>query len=305
MSLPKRTLGRTGLEVTQLGYGAMEVRGERIWGGRPCGDAEAGDILNAVLDAGINFIDTANDYGKSELYLGRHLAGRRDEFYLATKCGCHVVYAGDHDETPHFYTRDNILRNIADSLLKMEADYVDVLQLHNPGVEVCEKNQCIETLQELKAQGAIRFLGCSSTHPDLTTYIDWGVFDVFQIPYSALQRTHEHQITRAAGAGASIIIRGGVARGEPGDGLGAEDRWRLFTKAGLDELRAPDETRTAFLLRFTLSHPHCHTTIVGTANREHLQQNVATALRGPLPPDLYAEAKARLDAAGERPVEDV
>ena len=108
-----------------------------------------------------------------------------------------------------------------------------------------------------------------------------------------------------AGAGAGIIIRGGVARGEPGDGLGAEDRWRLFTKAGLDELRAPDETRTAFLLRFTLSHPHCHTTIVGTANREHLQQNVATALRGPLPPDLYAEAKARLDAAGERPVEDV
>ena len=114
MSLPKRTLGRTGLEVTQLGYGAMEVRGERIWGGRPCGDAEAGDILNAVLDAGINFIDTANDYGKSELYLGRHLAGRRDEFFLATKCGCHVVYAGNLDHSPHRNIQNKNLRNIAD-----------------------------------------------------------------------------------------------------------------------------------------------------------------------------------------------
>ena len=297
MSLPKRTLGRTGLEVTQLGYGAMEVRGERIWGGRPCNDEQASSILNAVVDAGINFIDTANDYGKSELYIGRHLAKRRGEFHIATKCGCHVVYAGKHDETPHFYTRDNILRNIADSLLKMQMDCVDVLQLHNPSVAVCEQNKCVEALQELKAQGAIRFLGCSSTNPDLSTYIDWGVFDVFQIPYSALQREHEDLITKAGEAGAGVIIRGGVAKGEPGQGLGAKERWALFEEARLDELRGLDESRTAFLLRFTLTHPHCHTTIVGTASRQHLEENIVTAMRGPLPPDIYEEAKARLDAA--------
>jgi len=125
MSLPKRTLGRTGLEVTPLGFGAMEVRGERIWSGRPCTDAQAKTILTAVVDAGINFIDTANDYGKSELYIGRYLAQRRSEFHLATKCGCHMVYAGGHDETPHIWTRENILRNVADSLLKMQTDYVD------------------------------------------------------------------------------------------------------------------------------------------------------------------------------------
>ncbi len=303
MPLPKRTLGCTGLEVTQLGYGAMEVRGDRIWGGRPCGDVQAQHILNAVVDGGINFIDTANDYGKSELYIGRYLASRRDEFHIATKCGCHVIYAGDHDETPHFYTRDNILRNVADSLLKMQIDCIDILQLHNPSVEVCEQNKCVETLQELKRQGAIRFLGCSSTNPDLSTFIDWGVFDVFQIPYSALQREHENLITKAGEAGSGVIVRGGVARGEPGEGLGAKDRWKLFKKAHLDEFRAPDENRTAFLLRFTLSHPHCHTTIVGTANPKHLEENIVTVMRGPLAPDIYEEVKQRLDAAGERPAE--
>ncbi len=304
MSLPRRTLGRTGLEVTQLGYGAMEVRGKRIWNGRPCDDGQARTILNMVLDAGINFVDTANDYGKSELYIGRYLAQRRDAFYLATKCGCHMTFAGDHDETPHYWTRENLLRNIADSLLKMQTDCVDVLQLHNPSVEQCEEYALVDVLKELREQGVVKFIGCSSTSPHLGTYIQWGVFDTFQIPYSALQRQHEHLITKAGEAGAGVIIRGGVAKGEPGEAGGNTfDGWDRFEQAKLDELLEPGESRTAFLLRFTLSHPHCHTTIVGTLSPKHLQENVTTALRGPLPADVYEEAKKRLDAIGETPEE--
>lgn len=301
MTLSKRILGRTGLEVTQLGFGAMEVRGERIWGGRPCSDEQADTILNAVVDSGINFIDTANDYGKSELYIGQFLAKRRSEYYVATKCGCSMQYAGDHDETPHYWTRENIMRNIADSLQKMRTSYVDILQLHNPDAETTEKNGLVDILLELKKAGVVRHIGCSSTSPYLATYINWGVFDVFQIPYSALERRHENLITQAAQAGAGIIIRGGVARGEPGSGLGGQDRWTIFEKAKLDELLEPGESRTAFLLRFTLSHPHCDTTIVGTMNPAHLDENIAIANKGPLPADVYAEAKKRLDAAGERP----
>ncbi len=301
MSLPKRMLGRTGLEVTQLGYGAMEVRGERIWGGRPVEDSEAESILNAVVDAGINFIDTSNDYGKSEIYMGRYLKSRRDEFYVATKCGCQMVYCGDHDDTPHVWTRENLFRNIADSLMKMQAEYVDILQLHNPTVEQCEGGGLVDLLKELQNAGVVRSLGCSSTSPHLATYIDWGVFDVFQIPYSALERTHENLIAKAAASGAGVIIRGGVARGEPGAGLGHTDRWTLFEKAKLDELCEPDESRTAFLLRFTITHPNCDTTIVGTRSAEHLRENIATVEKGPLPADVYEEAKRRLDAAGESP----
>lgn len=301
MALAKKTLGRTGLEVTQLGYGAMEVRGRRIWGGRPCTDEQADTILNAVVDAGINFIDTANDYGKSEMYIGQYLSSRRDEFYVATKCGCQMIFAGDHDETPHIFTRDNIRRNIADSLMKMRTDYVDILQLHNPDVETSEANGVVDVLNELREEGVVKHIGCSSTSPHLSTYIDWGVFDVFQIPYSALERRHEDLITKAGEAGAGIIIRGGVARGEPGAGLGNEDRWAIYEKANLDELLEEGESRTAFLLRFTLSHPYCHTTIVGTLNPAHLAENIAMAEKGPLPADVYEEAKKRLAAAGESP----
>ncbi len=301
MSLITKTLGRTGYKATQLGFGAMEIRGDRIWKGRPCDEEQAQKILTAVLDSGINFIDTANDYGTSELFIGRCIADRRKEFFLATKCGCHMQFAGDHEETPHIWTRENILRNISDSLLKMRTDHVDLLQFHNPDVETVENNKLVDVLQELKQAGVTRFIGCSSTSPFLRTYIGWGVFDVFQIPYSALERRHENLITAAGEAGAGVIIRGGVARGEPGSGLGNQDRWQFFEKAGLDELRAKGESRTAFLLRFTLSHPYCHTTIVGTVNPEHLKENIAVASKGPLPADVYAEAKRRLDQAGEKP----
>jgi aryl-alcohol dehydrogenase-like predicted oxidoreductase len=299
--LPKKTLGRTGLEVTQLGYGAMEVRGERIWGGRSCSDDQARTILRAVVESGINFIDTANDYGLSELYIGHHLDDLRDCFYLATKCGCHVQFAGDHDETPHIWNRSNLMRNISDSLQKMRTDTVDLLQLHNPDVETCEREGLVDILKELKTAGAVRHIGCSSTSPHLSTYIDWNVFDTFQIPYSALERRHENLITKAGETGAGVIIRGGVAKGEPGSGLSGNERWSRFEKAGLDELCGEDESRTSFLLRFTLSHPHCHTTIVGTMIPDHLAENVRIAAKGALSPDIYAEAKKRLDAAGESP----
>ncbi|MDP9314015.1 MAG: aldo/keto reductase [Chloroflexota bacterium] len=301
-SLERRTFGRTGLEVTALGYGAMEIRGPRIWSGRDLTDDQADRILNAVLDAGINFIDTAYDYGRSEEYIGRFISRRRDEYYLATKCGCTVVDAGDHDETPHVWTRENITVRLEESLRRMKTDYVDLLQLHNPSVEQVEQGDLVQVLKDLQAAGKTRWIGCSSTLPHLATYVAWGVFDAFQIPYSALERRHEEWISRASETGAGIIIRGGVARGAPDDaGLGAIDRWAVWEKASLDELRSPGESRTAFLLRYTLSHPGLDTTIVGTLQPEHLQQNIEQAMAGPLSPDIYAEAKRRLSAAGEEP----
>lgn len=302
MALTKKTLGRTGLEVTQLGYGAMEVRGSRIWGGRPVTEEQADTILNAVLDAGINFIDTSNDYGRSEEFIGKYISSRRSEFIIATKCGCTVVHKDENtDETPHVWTKENLFRGLHESLERMKTDYVDVMQLHNPSVEQVEAGDLVAALQEMKQQGKVRWIGCSSTLPHIATYIEWGVFDTFQIPYSGLERTHEDVITKAATAGAGIIDRGGVARGEPNVGLGNQDRWAKFEAAKLDELREEGESRTAFLLRFLISHPDIHTTIVGTLIPAHLQENIEIAARGPLSPEVYAEAKQRLDAAGEKP----
>lgn len=302
ISLPTAVLGRTGLKVTRLGFGAMEIRGSRIWGGRPVTDEQAKTILNAVLDSGINFIDTANDYGRSEELIGKFISGRRSEYILATKCGCAVVRRDETtDDTPHIWTHENLFRGLNQSLTRMKTDYVDIMQLHNPPVEECEKGKLVEALQEMRQQGKVRFTSISTTLPHLPTYIKMGVFDSFQIPYSALERDHENWITQAAEAGIGIIIRGGVARGEPGVGLGQAERWARFEQARLDDLLEPGENRTTFLLRFTLSHPHADTIIVGTLHPEHLHENIEAVQTGALSAEVYAEAKRRLAEVGLKP----
>ncbi len=294
--LEKARLGSSGLDVTRLGYGAMEVRaGDR---GRPIEEDDAGRVLNAVLDAGINFIDTSIDYGRSEEFIGRYISHRRDEFFLASKCGCPVGSQPVPGE--HVFTRDNITAGVDQSLKRMRIEYLDAVQFHSsPAKSVIEQEDAIQTLLDLKEAGKIRLLGSSSVLPNLADHIDMGVFDVFQIPYSGLNREHETWITKAANAGVGTIIRGGVAKGEPGQsGVSRPDSWTKFDEAGLDDLRDEGESRTSFMLRFTLAHPDLHTTIVGTKNPDHLAENVVAARRGGLPQDTYEEAKRRLDAAG-------
>src|ERR1700757_143960 len=86
MTIETRPLGHTGADVTILGYGAMELRGQPY--GVALEDETAGRLLNTVLDGGINLIDTSIDYGRSEELIGRHLSHRRGEYFLASKCGC-------------------------------------------------------------------------------------------------------------------------------------------------------------------------------------------------------------------------
>jgi len=95
MAVAKRELGRTGLQITTLGYGAMELRGAPR--ARDITEEQAETILNKVLDSGINYIDTSIDYGLSEERIGRYISHRRAEYYLASKCGCLVgSTAGAH-----------------------------------------------------------------------------------------------------------------------------------------------------------------------------------------------------------------
>ena len=247
-------------------------------------DAQRETILNAVLDAGINFIDTAISYGNSEELIGRYIAHRRSEYYIATKGST--------------WNRKGLLEGLETSLSRLKSDYVDVMQLHNPSVADCERGELVDALMEMRRQGKVRWIAVSTTLPALPTFLGWGVFDAFQVPYSALERDHEGWITRSAEAGVGIIIRGGVGLGEPGVGKGDSPTWRKFQEAGLDELRNPGESRTAFVLRFTLTHAHAHTNIAGTTSPDHLRENVEAVMRGPLAPDVYSEAKRRLDAVG-------
>ena len=298
-----RTLGRTGLEVTTLGFGAMELRGRPT--GPELSDENASSLLNTVLDEGINFIDTAIDYGRSEELIGKLIAHRRDEYVLASKCGC---VPDAPQGSAHVHTAENIRAGVEHSLSTLKTDHLDLVQFHRSLTrEEFDAEGALSELFALRDEGKVRYVGVSAILPTLNEQIDMGVFDAFQIPYSALQRDHEDVITRASKAGMGIIIRGGVARGAPDDWEGRSyymvsnqamrDYWE---RAKLDEL-LDGMTRTAFMLRFTLSHPDFDTTIVGTSSVRHLRDNLAAAAEGPLPDDVVKEAKDRLAAAGARP----
>jgi aryl-alcohol dehydrogenase-like predicted oxidoreductase len=304
MTLMTRTLGGTGADVTILSYGAMELRGRPR--GPEIADEDAGRLLNAVLDAGINLIDTSPDYGRSEELIGAYVGHRRDEFFLASKCGCPLELPTDTPPPyPHDYSPRNVRADVEQSLRRLRTDHLDLVQVHmSPSQATLGENHTVETLRDLQAEGKIRFIGMSGILPNLPDHLAMGVFDVFQIPYSAVQRDHEELIAEAAGAGAGTLIRGGAARGaasedknwqarplgqDPGVG---QRNWETSGVAGL--LSEAGMSNMEFVLRFTLSHPGLTTTIVGTSSPVHLAGNIAIAEKGPLPADLYEEAKKRL-----------
>src|SRR5580692_1080814 len=304
MAIMTRALGRTGADVTILGYGAMELRG--LPRGPEISDEDAGRLLNAVLDDGINLIDTSPDYGRSEELIGTYLGHRRDDFFLASKCGCLIEIPADAAPPyPHDYSQRNVRADVEQSLRRLRTDRLDLVQVHmSPSKATLDENRTVEVLKELRAEGKVRFIGMSGILPDLPDHIAMNVFDAFQIPYSAVQRDHEDLVTEAAGKGAGTLIRGGAARGAASD----EKNWtvgpltqdpgvgqRNWETSGVEDLISQAGIgKQEFILRFTLSHPGLSTTIVGTANPAHLASNIAVAEKGPLPADLYEEARKRL-----------
>jgi len=328
MSLPTRRLGRTGLMVTALGYGARDVEGPPH--GKTISEEDAGRILNEVLDAGINFLDTSIEYGLSETRIGRHISHRRDEFFLATKAGCmigavHKPNVSNLQETMrfhigrtpvwkaaktvyrtvrpravnHIYTPENIRAGLEQSLRLMKTDYIDVLQFHgDPTLAKVQEHGALETLADLKREGKVRFIGVSTMLPDVEDFLRLGVFDVFQLPYSALERKHEDVMARVTGVDAGLVVRGGAGKGQPGRGMGYF--WHVWKKARLEDL-LDGMSPTQFILRYTLSNPSLSTTIVGTISSDHLRENLRTAMEGPLPADVLAEANRRLALVGIAP----
>jgi aryl-alcohol dehydrogenase-like predicted oxidoreductase len=307
MTLQTRPLGRTGVDVTILGYGAMELRGAPR--GPQIAGEEAGRLLNAVLDGGITLIDTSPDYGRSEELIGRYLGHRRREYFLASKCGCLLAEppAGARPPFPHDWSAANVRAGVERSLRRLGTDHLDLVQVHmSPSRAEMEAGGTVEALQALRDEGKTRFIGMSGILPNLPGHLAMDVFDVFQVPYSAVQRDHEDLITQAGDRVAATLPRGGAARG-----AAAEDKnWaagplsqdpglgqRRWAGSGIEDV-LDGMPAMEFMLRFTLSLPALSTTIVGTSSPDHLRGNLAIAEKGPLPAGLYEKARQLLPVTG-------
>ena len=309
--LATTTLGCSGLSVSKIGFGAMELRGPDGPWPRPIDDAGAARLLNLVLDSGINLIDTAPDYGLSEGFIGTHIAHRRDEYVLATKCGCTVSPDGAPIESDvHTFGRPNLRAAVEQSLRRMRTDRIDLIQFHHsPSRVELEENDSIAELLALRDEGKVRFIGMSATLPNCYDHLEMDAFDVIQVPYSLVEREHEDFLAKASSAGVGTIARNGVARGvvaaEASKINEIPDGWRerwvgdyrdRFEAAGLDDLM-DGATRTEFLIRYLLANETVDSTILGTLSPDHVGDNLAAAAKGPLPVDVYEEARRRVGRA--------
>ncbi|MGH7863758.1 MAG: aldo/keto reductase [Candidatus Binataceae bacterium] len=276
-----RTLGKTGLGVSVLGFGGSETG----YGGASVKAVEK--ILSGAIDAGLNFIDTAECYGDGESLIGRAIAHRRAEFHLATKCG-HADGLGGRDWQPA--TLD---KSIDRSLTRLRTDRVDLLQLHSCSADTLQRGALIDVLERARTAGKTRFIGYSGDGEDALYAIKSGRFDTLQISVSiADQRAIDLVIPEAARQRLGVIAKRPIANaawiGHDGYSRPYYDRLRIL---GYDFLASDDAVGVA--LRFTLSVPGVHTAIVGTTKPGRFERNAASLAAGPLPKAHYERIRAR------------
>ena len=288
-----RRLGRTGLQVSEIGLGTVElgldygvpVAGEHL---RPP-EEHAARLLNRALDLGVNFVDTARAYGASEEIIGRALKGRRSEYILASKLAP-IRDEGQSDQE----LRAQVKTSIAESLRMLQTDVIDLLQLHWAPVDVITKGRMLAAAREIQQAGHVRFIGASTYGEEapLAALADGG-YDTLQVAYNLADRTLEEQVLPLAEQqGVGIIVRSVLLRGVlthryailP-DQL-AELRSAIAQLSHLADAEVCSLPEMAY--RFVLAHPAVTTALVGTARREELEAALAFAGVGPLPPTPMA-----------------
>ena len=293
--MEKRQLGKTDIRINPLGFGGMELGKTDL--------QQADALLNLALDLGINYFDTSPEYHTTEEKIGHAISGRRDEFYLATKCG-DTLEKG----TPYRFDRATCMKNLDDSLRLLKTDHLDVWQLHAVMPEMIAggpSDDVIQYMQEVKKSGKVRYIGCTIrnggpsdpryparfSYDAIEEFKSWGCFDVIQLVYGGMTRICEERINDLAHSGVGVIARGVVKNYRD---------WynEKFDETGIRELFEAGETKHQFLLRYALTHPSLSGVVIGTKDPAHLLANCQAAENGKLSVEVYEEAKRCFDRAG-------
>ena len=293
--MDKAILGRTGLEITRLGAGLAAI-GEELSMDEV---GHAGEVLNAALDGGINFLDTAANYLISEELVGRTVSHRRQEFILSTKAGYNKDKAA-----VEMWTAQLIQENIDRSLTRMKTDYLDLVQLHSCSKEVLERGEATEALLEAQRAGKTRFVGYSGDNEAAAWAVESGLFDTLQTSFSIPdQHARTKLFRRAKAQGMGIIIKRPIGNGawrsvgSPTANLrypsmrtyGDEYHRRAQIMAGLGPISGEPDDRFLTAMGFVLAHPEVTTAIVGTQDPSHMRENIERIENGPAPSSAVVE----------------
>lgn len=297
--MKKRTLGRTGLKVSEIGLGAWAIGGNahgNSYG--PTDDRESIAALRRAVELGVNFMDTADVYGwgHSEEILGEALEGRREDVHIATKVGGDFYHGGVRTNFDPGYIAFAVDR----SLRRLRTDRVDVYQLHNPPAEMMGDPETYEALDALKAEHKIDHYGVSVHEPaEATLCLEAGKPETLQVPFSLFrQEWIDELFAEARKANVGIIAREPLANGFLAGKIPADARFppgdirhhwppsmvsaRATAVTGLSFLARPDRTMAQAALRFVLSFPEVSVTIPGAKTAAQVEENVGASEAPPL-----------------------
>jgi aryl-alcohol dehydrogenase-like predicted oxidoreductase len=273
-----RRLGRTGLMVSEIGLGALEIG--RDWGivahdlHKPRAD-QAIRVLERAVELGINLVDSARAYVLSEQRIGQALASgrlKREQIILATKAGEHF---GEKRGSEYDYSYKAILLSLEESLELLNTPYVDLMQIHSAPLEVVRSGEAMRALQDARAAGKCRFVGASFDDDQACLEaIASGDYDTIQINYNLLERTGaERLIAAAARADVGVLVKQPLARGLlTSKVVHASPRERKQVAPYLF-LERQGQTLAEGALRFVLSNPGVHSVLCGSKRVEHLVSN--------------------------------
>ncbi len=209
-----RKFGSTGLDVSEIGFGGWAIGGNQFGNSYgPTDDAESLRALATALELGCTFFDSADVYGHghSEELIGQAVHGRRSQVVLATKGGSDFY----HDPPRLNFTEGHLVYAVEQSLKRLQSDYIDLYQLHNPPFSLIETGRIFEPLEKLKGQGKIRFYGISIHDPqEGLLAMKTGHPASIQVNYNYLKRdAAEELFPRAIAEGVAIIAREPLANG--------------------------------------------------------------------------------------------
>src|SRR5690606_34183294 len=212
----RRRLGGTGLEVSEIAFGGVEI-------GIPYGigikseadmltEHDAIRLLHNAVNKGINFFDTARLYGNSESIMGKAFAGMRDKVILSTKC---THFRNSKGQLfPDDRLRELVTSSVRESLRALQTDYLDVFMLHQADVEILKNETIVRTFADLKEKGITRAIGVSTYLPDETeAVIASGIWDVVQLPFNLMDQRQQQHFAHAHEKGVGIVVRSVLLKG--------------------------------------------------------------------------------------------
>lgn len=308
-----RTLGRTGMKVSEVGYGAWGIGGVQWTGGD---DLEAIRALNLAIDNGLNFIDTALAYGggHSERLVGEVVRSRNETIGVATKVPPkNLEWPARNVPLKEVFPREYVIKCTEESLRNLKIETIDLQQLHVWNDAWATQDEWLEALTRLKEQGKVRFFGISINDyqpANALAVLRAGHIDAVQVIYNIFEQAPENElypVCRELNIGVLARVpfdEGGLTGAVRPDSVFPESDFRAWFFRGdrkqkvydrVEQLKTVLGTEAATLpelaLRYTLSHPAVSTVIPGMRTEKHVLSNLACSDGRGLSPELLAKLK--------------